>query len=185
MEQNSRVRFFPFVQPASDFVCSGFSKRKAQKTKIYITPIQEKHLYKRSNRLYFGTDFIRENDENTSNGRIQNPKNNTLQMDQQTQITKPNYKRIYTDILRNKYPEKEGECISLLRKKNLSSLEIIRLNEKIFGSDNNSNLRSYHKSDIFQILDYQKEHNLNNSQLANHFKLSRNTITKWKKMFLI
>lgn len=106
-------------------------------------------------------------------------------MDQQTQITKPNYKRIYTDILRNKYPEKEGECISLLRKKNLSSLEIIRLNEKIFGSDNNSNLRSYHKSDIFQILDYQKEHNLNNSQLANHFKLSRNTITKWKKMFLI
>ena len=111
-------------------------------------------------------------------------------MDKQAQI-KPNYKKIYTDILSQKYPEKKDKCISLLEKQNLSALDIINLNEQIFGAGtskthNNSNQRhrSYSKADILKILDYQKKHKLNNSQLALHFKLSRNTVAKWKKMFL-
>ena len=110
-------------------------------------------------------------------------------MDRQVQISKPDYKRIYSDILSKKYPEKKEECISLLEKQSLSNLDIIRLNDKIFGRDNankefNQKYRSYQKSDILQILDYQKKYKLNNSQLANHFNISRNTVTKWKKMFL-
>jgi len=105
-------------------------------------------------------------------------------MDKHIQITKPNYKRIYSDILLKKYPEKKDEMISLLEKQNFSGLDVIWLNEKIFGSDSPRH-RSYHKSDILQILDYQKKHSLNNSQLANHFKISRNTITKWKKTFVV
>ena len=104
-------------------------------------------------------------------------------MAKQTQITTPNYKRIYSDILKKKYPEKIEYCNSILQKTKLSTLDIIQLNEKIFGS-NSPRLRSYSKSDILKILDYQKKHKLNNSQLANHFKLSRNTVAKWKKMFL-
>ena len=106
-------------------------------------------------------------------------------MDKQVPITKPNYKRIYFDILSKKYPEKKEECNSLLKKQNLSGLDVIWLNKKIFGTDKiNQQHRSYSKSDILIILDYQQKHKLNNSQLANHFKISRNTITKWKKMFL-
>src|SRR5690606_36939376 len=100
-------------------------------------------------------------------------------MDQQAQIKTPNYKRIYSDILKKKYPEKIEYCKSSSKKPDISTLDIIQLNEKIFGS-NSPRLRSYSKSDICKILDYQKKHNLNNSQLASHFKLSRNTITKWK-----
>ena len=102
----------------------------------------------------------------------------------------PDYKTIYTDILHKKYPEKKAECFPLLEKENLSVLDIIELNKKIFGiadketQAENQKHRSYSKSDILKILDYQKKHKLNNSQLSKHFKLSRNSVTKWKKMFL-
>lgn len=72
----------------------------------------------------------------------------------------------------------------------MSAIEIIELNKKIFGipdketESENRKHRSYNKSDILEMLDYQKEQQLNNSQLASHFKLSRNTVAKWKKNFL-
>ena len=60
-----------------------------------------------------------------------------------------------------------------------------KLNEIIFGKKTeNQKFKSYKRSDILKILDYQKKYKLNNSQLANHFNISRNTVTKWKKMFL-
>ena len=101
--------------------------------------------------------------------------------------TQPDYKTIYTDILNKLYPEKIAECTNLLQKKSLSAIDILWLNERIFGKSDKTNqkYRSYHKSDILKILDYQKKHKLNNSQLANHFKLSRNTVAKWRKMFIV
>lgn len=102
----------------------------------------------------------------------------------------PDYKNIYEDILEKKYPHKKEECKTLLSKKKLSVLNIIELNERIFGTYKeseqfNQKHRSYSKSDILSILDYQKKYKLNNSQLANHFRLSRNTVTKWRKVFLV
>lgn len=99
----------------------------------------------------------------------------------------PDYKLIYSDILIKKFPHKQEKCKTLLNKSNLSVLNIIELNTIIFGkSDNTSQKhRSYRKSDILMILDYQKKNKLNNTQLANHFKLSRNSISKWKKIFLV
>ncbi len=110
-------------------------------------------------------------------------------MDQQIQIERPNYKRIYSDILKKKYPKKKEECISILIKEDLLTTDIIELNRKIFGTTResekfNQRHRSYSKSDILKILDHQKKHKLNNSQLANNFQLSRNTVTKWKKLFI-
>lgn len=102
-----------------------------------------------------------------------------------------NYKQIYTDILDKNFPHKKEECQSLLQKENLSAIDIIKLNKTIFDKQNketescNQKYRSYSKSDIFKILDYQKKHKLNNSQLANHFSLSRNTVAKWKKIFVV
>lgn len=104
---------------------------------------------------------------------------------------KPDYRKIYTDILDKKFPHKKQEFTELLNKPFLSAIEIIELNEKMFGkadgkSENfNQKYRSYHTSDILRILNYQKKYNLNNTQLANHFKLSRNSVAKWKKMFSV
>jgi len=104
--------------------------------------------------------------------------------------TTPDYKTIYMDILNLKFPDKKAECEFFLKKEHLSALDILKLNEKIFGaathretSATRQKYRSYTKADILEILAYQKKHCLCNSQLANHFKLSRNSVAKWKKMF--
>lgn len=105
------------------------------------------------------------------------------------QSIKPNYKKIYTDLLKLKFPEKEKECLPFLKKTDFTELDVIDIENVIFGKQNskselnNRRHRSYNKVAIFKILDYQKENNLNNSQLAKHFGLSRNTIAKWRKIF--
>ena len=99
----------------------------------------------------------------------------------------PNYKAIYVDIIKKKFPHKKEGCLSILEKKNLSAIDVIALNTKIFGKSDritekfNQEHRFYYKSDIIQILEFQKKNKLNNNQLANHFKISRNTIAKWRK----
>ncbi|MDR3023077.1 helix-turn-helix domain-containing protein [Chryseobacterium sp.] len=103
----------------------------------------------------------------------------------------PDYKRIYNDIILKRFPTKERECKTLLSKKNLSMFDIIKLNEIIFGKTNkealvyNQKYKSYNKQAILEILDFQKKNKLNNSQTANHYNLSRNSIAKWKKIFLV
>ncbi|MCS4304925.1 helix-turn-helix domain-containing protein [Chryseobacterium sp. BIGb0232] len=102
----------------------------------------------------------------------------------------PDYKKIYSDIINIKYPEKEEMCRIFLSKENLSVLDVIQINKVLFNTNSSDNTqfnqrhRSYDVSAISHILDYQKKYQLNNSQLAKHFKLSRNTITKWKSKVL-
>ncbi|BAP31198.1 uncharacterized protein CHSO_2161 [Chryseobacterium sp. StRB126] len=106
------------------------------------------------------------------------------------QKSTPDYHQIYNDIINKKYPSRKEECKFLLNKENLSVLDVIELNRRIFGiSDQrteafNQSHRSYNKSSILMMLDYQKKNKLTNSQLAKHFKLSRNTVTKWKRLFI-
>lgn len=99
----------------------------------------------------------------------------------------PDFKQIYSDIILKKYPHKYDLCEDLLSKNELLALDILMLNTLIFGTSqkNSGQYRSYKRTDILKILDYQKENKLNNTQLALHFKLSRNTVTKWRKTFLI
>ncbi|WP_394675078.1 helix-turn-helix domain-containing protein [uncultured Chryseobacterium sp.] len=103
--------------------------------------------------------------------------------------TLPNYKRIYKDMLIMKYPEKAHLCNHILKKKAIDIMDVIRLEQiicskkKYADSRFDQKLKSYDKKTIFEILDYQKKNRLNNSQLAKHFKLSRNTVTKWKNCF--
>ncbi|CAA7392621.1 helix-turn-helix domain-containing protein [Chryseobacterium fistulae] len=102
-----------------------------------------------------------------------------------------NYRLIFEDILEKKYPEKKEKCQRILAKDSLSVLDIIELNKKIFGPMDketdrfDQSHRSYNQSSILQILDFQKLHNLSNSQVARHFKLSRHTVAKWKKRYQV
>ncbi|WP_307460635.1 helix-turn-helix domain-containing protein [Chryseobacterium sp. SORGH_AS_0447] len=101
----------------------------------------------------------------------------------------PDYRKIYQDMIRMKYPEKEELCQSILSKKRIEPLDIIRLNAVIAGNSykerarDNQKLKSYDKKTILQILHYQKKNQLNNTELAKHFDLSRNTVAKWRKIF--
>lgn len=69
-------------------------------------------------------------------------------------------------------------------------IDILNINNKIFqiiGIERNSELqklKTYTYQDIQVILNYKKEYRLNNSHLANHFQMSRNTIKKWKYRFV-
>ncbi len=102
------------------------------------------------------------------------------------QIQSPDYKMIFTDIIRSKCPEKESLFKEFLNKDKFSSMDVINLNQLIFKANKTSRKhRSYDKADIIKILEYQKKHQLNNFQLAEHFQISRNTVTSWKKKFLI
>lgn len=101
----------------------------------------------------------------------------------------PNYTRIYQDIIEKKYPEKKEKCLYLLEKKKLTTREIILMNTLIFGMErssdtleNNGRFRSYDQETVKYILKYQIRNNLNNTQTASYFKISRNTLAKWKKM---
>ncbi len=99
---------------------------------------------------------------------------------------KPNYRKIYTDLLNRKYPEKKQTCAYILNKPEINALDVIELNKLIFSEKKhnafkNQSFRSYDEQTVMKILNYQKENRLNNIQLASHFKLSRNTVAKWKK----
>ncbi|ROH97697.1 helix-turn-helix domain-containing protein [Chryseobacterium daecheongense] len=102
---------------------------------------------------------------------------------------KPNYHKIYKDLIEKKYPEKEKKCIRILSKKELSAIDVIELSQIIFNTEKkeeirrNQKHRSYDRSAILQMLNYQKENGLNNTELAKHFSLSRNSVAKWKKIF--
>ncbi|WP_347216534.1 helix-turn-helix domain-containing protein [Chryseobacterium sp.] len=103
----------------------------------------------------------------------------------------PDYKKIFSDILDKKFPEKINLCKPILHKKELSQLDVITLNNRIHGrpeksiDSTNQKLKAYNETTILEILNYQKEYQLNNVQLANHFCLSRNTVAAWKKRFLL
>lgn len=104
----------------------------------------------------------------------------------------PYYKKIFNDILDTKYPEKRIKCQKLLDKESLTHLDVITINKLIFGNNissesdkSNQQHRFYSESVIIQMLKYQYVNKLSNSQLARHFKLSRNTVASWKKRFTV
>lgn len=101
----------------------------------------------------------------------------------------PDYNRIYLDLINRKFPDRKKELIPMLDKEIKNSLELISFNNLIFNHQEkdimafNQKLRSYDEVSIKKIMEYQKINKLNNQQVANQFRISRNTITKWKKLF--
>ncbi|QQV02419.1 MULTISPECIES: helix-turn-helix domain-containing protein [Chryseobacterium] len=109
-------------------------------------------------------------------------------LNEQTQQS-PDYRLIFSDIIDKKFPHKKKDCERILKKDYLSALDIITLNQMIFGvSDKeaenfNQKHKSYNKADILEILNYQKNNRLSNLQTSLKFKTSRNTIAKWRKLY--
>jgi len=93
-----------------------------------------------------------------------------------------NYKRIFQDILDLKFPEKQELYAIVLEKEITDFYDVLNLNRLIFGDESKENKhKSYDKSTITKVLNYQKENNLSNLETAKKFNLSRNTVSAWKK----
>ncbi|GEN73282.1 MULTISPECIES: helix-turn-helix domain-containing protein [Chryseobacterium] len=106
--------------------------------------------------------------------------------------TGPDYKKIYTDIIEEKFPDKMNNFRIMQKIETINTvIDIIALNRMIFGKQEllveskNQKLRSYDQRSILNILEYQKKNKLNNTQTANYFRMSRNTLSKWKRIFKI
>lgn len=115
-------------------------------------------------------------------------------MDQQIQNRKlghPDYKKIYLDMILKRYPQKKAKCENILSKDYITVLDVIMLENIIFGhagkedASFNQKHKSYDKDAVYKILEYQRTNMLNNTQLSNHFKISRNTIAKWRKIYTV
>ncbi|MCU7612909.1 helix-turn-helix domain-containing protein [Chryseobacterium sp. GMJ5] len=102
---------------------------------------------------------------------------------------KPNYSKIYHDLLKEEYPEKlkDEKILQLLQNLDTSE-QVIRFNEKVFkqskeSQENNQKLRTYDKETMLKILQYQKDHGFSSNYISKKYKISRTTIAKWKKMY--
>nr|WP_315031703.1 helix-turn-helix domain-containing protein [uncultured Chryseobacterium sp.] len=102
----------------------------------------------------------------------------------------PNYKKIFSDLIEAKFPEKRDIFNTFLIKDEFNAMDVLIINKmiskllKIDNIDENQRFKAYGPSDIFEILEYQKRNELNNSELSRQLKISRNTIAKWKKQLL-
>ncbi|MCX8524203.1 helix-turn-helix domain-containing protein [Chryseobacterium formosus] len=101
---------------------------------------------------------------------------------------RPNYNRIYEDLLKMKHPEKL-ECPKV--KEQLGKLnstdEILKLNERLFKpsketAKTNQQLKTYDKKTMMKLLSYQKKHSLSTSFMSRKYNISRTTFSKWKKI---
>lgn len=96
----------------------------------------------------------------------------------------PNYQKIYQDLLKFK-----GIDGAISVPKLNKSIEIIKFNNLIAqkqilkDSHITQQSKSYDEDSILEMLRYQKKCNINNTQLALEFKLSRNTVARWRKVY--
>ncbi|OCK52955.1 hypothetical protein BA768_09970 [Chryseobacterium sp. CBo1] len=103
----------------------------------------------------------------------------------------PNYHNIFKDMINKNYPNLKINCEIILQKEILSVLDVIALNKILSGNLNDDlrnkdqKYRAYNECAIIEILQYGQKHKFNNTHLAKHFNLSRNTVAKWKKIFLL
>lgn len=108
-----------------------------------------------------------------------------------------NYKALYLDFLNDndiEIPSSQKasliESINKIGEEELSFKKIRELNEGIEKNIKSKNTNtvikiqnSYDKSLIKYILEYQEKHELSNKEVANIYKMSRNTIASWKRIF--
>lgn len=99
-------------------------------------------------------------------------------------MQKPNYQKIYRDIIKKKFPEKIQQTKKLL-KKDMDVLDVIKISEILNPEKltQNQKHKSYDLDSILKILNTQKKNNYTNTTIAEKFKISRNTVAKWRKIY--
>jgi transposase len=107
-------------------------------------------------------------------------------------INKVRYKKLFRDMIldssnltitqKNKFLKKV-EALSNIRSVMRLSKELEPYLERTHVSSKRGSLRAFDKAFILKVLREQKKKSLSNSDIRRKYKLSRNTIAKWKKLF--
>lgn len=96
-----------------------------------------------------------------------------------------NYSLIFEDMLRQKgLPVNEAQLKAVASTG--KNIDVLKVNESLLDKSTtkeDARLRSYTEMDIHYILQYKKENHLNITQTATHFKMSRNTLAKWIRLY--
>lgn len=77
----------------------------------------------------------------------------------------------------------------ILEQKNWDSLDVIEANDLLFTSQTKENIKfnkrhkAYDENSIKRLLEYQRQNELNNSEMTRLFGISRNTLARWHKIF--
>ncbi|WP_313376239.1 transposase [Chishuiella sp.] len=93
-------------------------------------------------------------------------------------MEKPHYSKIYEKILKRKKIKKKVN-------KQMTTKDVLALS-KIINPNNqekNQKHKSYDLEFIHEVLNDQLKNNYTNTEVAQKYNLSKNTITKWKKNF--
>ena len=102
---------------------------------------------------------------------------------------RPNYTKIYQDMLKEKDPDKLKDPKIQRLIKNLKTTEdVLNFNELVFKQskeslEKNQKLKTYDKKTMLKLLQYQNKHNFSTNYMSKKYKISRTTIAKWKKTF--
>jgi|SRR5690606_20077126 len=105
-----------------------------------------------------------------------------------SEYTKPDFGRIFRELAAKENISAEQQK-QLFSRKEWNNLDVIQANEQLFRRQSKENLafnqkhKAYDEESIKEILEYQRKHKLNNAEITRMFKLSRNTIAKWHKVF--
>lgn len=92
-------------------------------------------------------------------------------------------------MLQLEHPDKlEDPKIRELLKKLNTTEEVLNFNDKLFKQSkeslkNNQKLKTYDKKTMLKLLQYQKKHGFSTSYMSKKYKISRTTISNWKKTF--
>ena len=99
-------------------------------------------------------------------------------------MEKPNYQKIFQHIIAKKFPEKQLQTKKLLKQK-MSSLDVIKISEILNSNVTSENQKhnSYDMHSILKILEIQRLNNMTNIDISEKYKISRNTVSKWKKLY--
>ena len=103
---------------------------------------------------------------------------------------KTNYKEIYLNLIKEKFPEKLNDSKVKYRLDYLNSaINILEFNDLLFNNGDrihnkiDSRLRSYTQDEIIRILKYQERFKKSNTDIVNKYGMSRATLNSWKKRF--
>lgn len=105
--------------------------------------------------------------------------------------SKPDYNRIYKDLIQTWFPEQKDELLPLIAVDITTSLDVIHVNNELFDKRSkdtqnyNQKLRSYDIPSIIKIIGYQQENFLTIKEISELFGVSRNTVAKWKDKRLV
>lgn len=103
---------------------------------------------------------------------------------------RPDYIKIYSDIINNNFPEKRYLLKHFVHKDFLKTTDVIKINQMIFGEfkkskSRNAKHKSYDEKSIEEILNDQKKNKYSNVYVANKYNISSNTLTAWKRKYSV